>query len=150
MRLFAYRNRIDDEDLYWSNDDGWVDIPSATLFSLGETKSLPKPIGAVAIDEVVLDGRRRSVKCEHLAFDPCANKQANLLLLMRREGVRSHGEQRSLLCSVLEEQAGIACHDADSFSDLLAAVVSNIDDGTLSCHCIMHQLEKCQQDTPQK
>jgi hypothetical protein len=34
-----------DEPLYWSNDDGWVDLGSATRFSSEEKKKLDLPIG---------------------------------------------------------------------------------------------------------
>ncbi len=31
--------------LWWSNDDGWVDKPSAARFTYKETKTLSLPIG---------------------------------------------------------------------------------------------------------
>lgn len=34
-----------DSGLFWSNDDGWVDLASATRFTTGERYSLQLPIG---------------------------------------------------------------------------------------------------------
>jgi hypothetical protein len=33
----------DDDILYWSNDDGWVDLSSATVFSDAERRTLNLP-----------------------------------------------------------------------------------------------------------
>jgi len=37
---------MNDESLYWSNEDGWVDSDSATLFSKDEMRFFNMPIGA--------------------------------------------------------------------------------------------------------
>lgn len=44
------RTEMDDEGeiLYWSNEDGWVDKDSATLFTDDERKTLTLPQGAHA------------------------------------------------------------------------------------------------------
>lgn len=36
----------DDEQLYWSNTDGWVDLHSATAFTAKDTKELNLPLEA--------------------------------------------------------------------------------------------------------
>lgn len=37
----------DDEPLYWSNDDGWVDLSSATVFTADEAEApVYLPLGA--------------------------------------------------------------------------------------------------------
>lgn len=42
----------EDEHAYWSNEDGWTDLASATVFADGERDSLRLPIGGrwVALD----------------------------------------------------------------------------------------------------
>lgn len=50
VNYWRIRSEMDDEGevYYWSNDDGWVDYESATLFSDDEKETLRPPIGAAA------------------------------------------------------------------------------------------------------
>ena len=52
MKHFIIRGYYDEDDkdyLYWSNDDGWVGYPSATVFEFKELYTSHLPMGTTAI-----------------------------------------------------------------------------------------------------
>jgi hypothetical protein len=52
MDRFVIQGEYDEnveDDSFWSNEDGWVDFESATIFSKDELNSINLPIGTVCI-----------------------------------------------------------------------------------------------------
>ena len=41
-----HRDDVDDAPLFWSNEDGWCDLLSATVFTMEEMKTFMLPMGA--------------------------------------------------------------------------------------------------------
>lgn len=137
MKYTALRSRQNNEDLYWSNEDGWVDLQSATLFTISEVENFPNlPLETHAIDNIRLEKRKRVVEDIRKEFPP-SKEQKNLLLnKIRNSGLKDYQGQRELCIQVLETQAAIQCYDEENLDDLLTAIAANINDGTLDCECL--------------
>ena len=136
MKRTAYRTRSYDEDLYWSNEDGWVDLQSATMFTISEAEVLNPPVETVAIDLIEVDGKKRKVTGTHKEFPPSSLQKRALIDSLREMDVKAYDEQRQLCVDVLENAAGIQCYDHETLDDLIETVAANINDGTLSCDCL--------------
>ena len=142
MKYTAYRTRQDNEDRYWSNDDGWCDLQDATLFSRSEVAHFDPPAGAVAIDDIELDGRRRKVVGTRKELPVGPDSVRRFLGRMRDLGIKAYEEQRLCCITLLEDRAGIQCSESEDLETLATAVISNVNDGTLDCHCLEHYCEE--------
>jgi hypothetical protein len=60
MDRFVIQGEYDDnveDDSFWSNEDGWVDFDSATIFSKEELDRINLPMGTVCISYLNIDNR---------------------------------------------------------------------------------------------
>jgi hypothetical protein len=64
----------DDETLFWSNADGWVDRSSATSFSHQEMKEFNLPVGGMWI---ATEGEANKLDCRVSALAELRNIEQN-------------------------------------------------------------------------
>lgn len=55
----------------------------------------------------------------------------NLYDLFREYGIKAYDDQRDICVKVLADEAGIQCYDHETLGELVEALQSNIDDGTV-------------------
>ncbi len=69
-------------------------------------------------------------------YQPTSEEKRRLLTRFYDAGLKSYDDQRTLCARILETLAGIQCYDHETLDDLAAAVLVNIEDGTLPEDCI--------------
>lgn len=78
----------EEEDLYWSNEMGWVPLAGATRFSKEESTNLRKPLDGQWINLTHMIEHLEMVKSNH----PTAYKPAPELRVIEGDAARRHQE----------------------------------------------------------
>lgn len=103
--------------------------------------SAPGPLQAtVHVDRIgfplVLTITSKSMPHTSVTKEFHATQKDRLVESLRHAGIKAYDEQRARCVDVLENQAGIQCYDHETLDQLIEAVATNINDGTLAAECL--------------